>query len=332
MKKVKDIDPLDGFEGAGERVEQTTGKKQKDSGRKIVRIEDLEKRLDNGEGISADEIVSTYMPHRKARIFGAALLRLSRVKLIFLGLALLIVILFALSLFQDKMGNFTINLDRLELFRKGISISADPMFSEYGARLVAESITDATNITWTDIPDDINMKNGSNNGRSYMAYTYYVRNAGKEDLAYDAVIKLDSSAKGAEKAARVAVWNHETCTLYAAPASDGSAEPGCESFESDEIVCKMREETFNVGYVNKYTIVIWLEGEDPECVDDIVGGSMEFSMEIVSASDDDDTTILEKLVMDISDFLTGNQPISAAGEDAPNYSGEGINWETRLNK
>lgn len=39
-----------------------------------------------------------------------------------------------------------------------------------------------------------------------MAYTYYVRNAGKEDLDYIARITMGSAAKGAEDAVRVAVW------------------------------------------------------------------------------------------------------------------------------
>ena len=45
--------------------------------------------------------------------------------------------------------------------------------------------------------------------KNYMAYTYYLRNAGKEDLGYVASITLDSCSKGAEEAVRVAVWRME---------------------------------------------------------------------------------------------------------------------------
>ena len=32
--------------------------------------------------------------------------------------------------------------------------------------------------------------------------------------------------------------------------------------------------------VDKYTIVVYLEGEDPECVDAIIGGEIKLNMEI----------------------------------------------------
>jgi hypothetical protein len=75
-----------------------------------------------------------------------------------------------------------------------------------------------------------------------------------------------------------------------------------------------------------------MEGEDPECVDAIVGGSVEFSMNIDSL-EDDDTSLLAKFVQDIKDTLTGNKAISASGTDAPDYYIEGdVNWENRRNQ
>jgi hypothetical protein len=37
---------------------------------------------------------------------------------------------------------------------------------------------------------------------------------------------------------------------------------------------------FEVGKIDKYTVVIWLEGDDPECIDDILGGEMKLKMTI----------------------------------------------------
>ena len=167
-----------------------------------------------------------------------------------------------------------------------------------------------------------------------MAYTYYLRNAGKEDLGYIAKITLDSCAKGAEKAVRVAVWKNGERVVYAAPAKSGDAENGCENFESKEIVCSYHEKDFLVGNVDRYTIVIWMEGDDPECVDSIIGGSVQFSMYIDSDADDN-TSLVWKFVKDIKDTLTGDKPINAAGNEAPNdsyYSDKEITWENRRNK
>ena len=294
-------------------------KKRRQKKRDMMRIEALEKLMqETGGDVDPDTIVSMYFPHRRRKLLAAALLRLDKLWLWFLGLIVLVAVLFLLAFSQEKMGNFTINLNRLELFRKGIAIDYDPNFSAPTARLYADTVL-----------DDIN---GSHNGENYMAYTYYVRNAGKEDLNYIASIKLVSASKGAEEALRVAVWRNGKCTVYAMPSSGGEPEAGCVNFESREVVCSFAESDFLVGYVDKYTIVIWLEGSDPECVDKIVGGSVELSMDIDS-KEHSDTSLLQKFIADIRDTLSDNKPISASGNDAPDYyeSGE-VTWFNRRNQ
>lgn len=299
----------------------------------IVRIEELEKLIaEQGDDIDTDKIVSMYMPGRKAKRLGAALLRLDKLRILLLCLILLVAFLFILAFMQEKMGNFTINLNRLELYRKGISISPTGEFEDPTARLVVNTVQDATNISIHDLPDNLDDIDGDHNGRNYMAYTYYVRNAGKEDVGYIARIHLDACSKGAEEAVRVAVWRNGERIVYARPAMDGGEEEGCVSFEDNKIVCTYTEENFLVGNVDKYTIVIWMEGEDPECVDSIVGGSVEFSMTI-DALGDDDTGLFAKFIQDIKDTLTGDKPISAAGNEAPDYYNEGeVTWESRRNQ
>ena len=325
---------------SNEFEELKTEKKKKRFGRKkqndqIVRIEELEKMMEKyGDDIDPEDIVSMYIPHRRRKKIGAALLRMDKLHLTLLGMLLLVAVLFIFAFMQEKMGNFTINLNRLELYRKGISIADNGDFDGATARLTASTVEDATNISIDDLPEDIDDLDGSHNGKNYMAYTYYVRNAGKEDLGYKASITLDSCAKGAEKAVRVAVWRNGERVVYAAPAADGGEENGCKNFKSDDVVCTYTEKKFLVGNVDRYTIVIWMEGDDPECVDSIIGGSVEFSMKI-DADYKDETSLLAKFVQDIKDTLTGNKPINAAGNDAPNdsyYTDKEITWKNRRNK
>lgn len=325
---------------SNESEELKTEKKKKRFGRKkqndqIVRIEELEKMMEKyGDDIDPEDIVSMYIPHRRRKQIGAALLRMDKLHLTLLGMLLLVAVLFIFAFMQEKMGNFTINLNRLELYRKGISIADNGDFDGATARLTASTVEDATNISIDDLPEDIDDLDGSHNGKNYMAYTYYVRNAGKEDLGYKASITLDSCAKGAEKAVRVAVWRNGERVVYAAPSTDGGEENGCKNFKSDDVVCTYTEKKFLVGNVDRYTIVIWMEGDDPECVDSIIGGSVEFSMKI-DADYKDETSLLAKFVQDIKDTLTGNKPINAAGNDAPNdsyYTDKEITWKNRRNK
>lgn len=326
----------DNQEKKDKQTKKVNKKKRKKQTDQIVRIEELEEMLEKyGDDVDPETIVSMYVPHRKRKRIGAALLRMDRLHLILVSMMLAVAVLFIIAFSQEKMGNFTINLNRLELYRKGISISETGEFEDATARLTATSIKDATNISIDDIPDNLDEgERGSHNGKNYMAYTYYVRNAGKEDLGYIARITLDSCAKGAEDAVRVAVWKNGERVVYAEPAKDGNPEDGCENFESDDVVCSYHEADFLVGNVDRYTIVIWMEGDDPECVDSIIGGSVQFSMHI-DADTDDNTSLLWKFVKDIKDTLTGDKPINAAGNEVPNdsyYSDREITWENRRNQ
>lgn len=188
-----------------DRKEKKKSKKKSDQ---IIRIEELEEIIEKyGDDVDPETIVSMYVPHRQPKRLGAALLRMDKLHLVLLGMMLVVCILFIIAFSQEKMGNFTINLNRLELYRRGISISETGEFDDATAKLTANSVKDATNISIEDLPEDVDgVERGSHNGKNYMAYTYYVRNAGKEDLGYIAKITLDSCAKGAEKAVRVAVW------------------------------------------------------------------------------------------------------------------------------
>ena len=37
-------------------------------------------------------------------------------------------------------------------------------------------------------------------------------------------------------------------------------------------------ENFKVGDIDKYTVVIWVEGDDPECKNDLIGGEIKMHM------------------------------------------------------
>lgn len=59
---------------------------------------------------------------------------------------------------------------------------------------------------------------------------------------------------------------------------DGVYQLNTIPFASSKTICTgLREEFENEG-MDKFTVVIWLEGEDPECVDEIIGGEIELAM------------------------------------------------------
>lgn len=54
-------------------------------------------------------------------------------------------------------------------------------------------------------------------------------------------------------------------------------------FESESTVTSGIVENVEPGQVHKYTVVLWLEGDDPDCTDEIIGGhlGLEFNFELV---------------------------------------------------
>lgn len=127
-----------------DRKEKKKSKKKSDQ---IIRIEELEEIIEKyGDDVDPETIVSMYVPHRQPKRLGAALLRMDKLHLVLLGMMLVVCILFIIAFSQEKMGNFTINLNRLELYRRGISISETGEFDDATAKLTANSVKDATNI------------------------------------------------------------------------------------------------------------------------------------------------------------------------------------------
>lgn len=59
---------------------------------------------------------------------------------------------------------------------------------------------------------------------------------------------------------------------------NGLLELRAHGFMSDERITKGIVKEMEPGEYDKYTVVAWLEGEDPECIDDIKGGYIEMNM------------------------------------------------------
>ena len=51
-------------------------------------------------------------------------------------------------------------------------------------------------------------------------------------------------------------------------------------FYSDKEVAVEQRKDFQPGEVDKFTIVVFIEGDDPECLDNLIGGEMKMHMDI----------------------------------------------------
>ena len=80
-----------------------------------------------------------------------------------------------------------------------------------------------------------------------------------------------------------------------------------EPFLSDEVLVRGTREGVNDGDVHKYTLVLWLEGDDPQCTDNLIGGHLgvELSMQLLDTEDEsnEDGYSLKEAFRDIWESL-----------------------------
>jgi hypothetical protein len=55
------------------------------------------------------------------------------------------------------------------------------------------------------------------------------------------------------------------------------------------VITELVQTDLKIGDTDRYTVVIWLEGWDPECVNDIMGGEVKLSMNF-NVLEDESTT------------------------------------------
>ena len=115
-----------------------------------------------------------------------------------------------------------------------------------------------------------------------MAYTFYIENKGAEVINYWYTILVDDVIKNVDKAIRVMLYKNGEREVYArANEATGQAENGTIAFKSDLCILEKQRTSFAPGDIDRFTIVIFIEGDDPDCVDAIIGGMMKMHMDII---------------------------------------------------
>ena len=213
-----------------------------------------------------------------------ALIRILTIILIIL--LLLLFGLFACSTYINN-GNFTVTTNA-DAYNAGISLSETKDFKN-GARILEGSkFENMREGTYPLLPPDINDYEGSHNfltedGMYYFTYSFYVKNTGTDTAGYSAKMNVDSVTQGTDEAVRVMITVNGESTVYAKPVLGTKSvleEYADKNFVSNRLVATIANDDFKPGDMDRITVAIWFEGEDPECVDDILEGEVKFSMDI----------------------------------------------------
>ncbi len=238
-------------------------KKDKNDGKKITDKQNLQVKL-----------LSEKMKERDKKI------RIVKIAILIMAL-FLIIIYFILRVFLET-GDFTISLDQEFAKSEGIIMYENSSNKVDRRILKAQKVEFMDNISVKWLPQDIDKTGeGAHNGDNYLAYTFYLENKGAETVNYWYEVKIDEVIKNVDEAVRIAIYRNGERTIYAKPNSrTGEAEDGTTKFYSASSVCVEPRRDFKSGDIDRFTIVIFIEGDDPECQDNLIGGEMKMHMDI----------------------------------------------------
>lgn len=205
-------------------------------------------------------------------------------KLIKIALLLLIIFLSIVYLFLYIVydgGRFTVTLDKNLSNRKNIFLSEDGKLESKTRKLSADTIDYMDNISIKWLPEDIDTEaTGAHNGDNYIAYTFYVVNAGEEEVHYWYEIDIDDTVKDVDEAIRIMIYQNGEPTVYAKKSkATKKKEPGTKKFVSKDIAVLEQRKNMEPGAKDRYTVVIWIEGDDPECDNALLGGEIKMHMD-----------------------------------------------------
>ena len=197
-------------------------------------------------------------------------------------LLFLVLAYFILNIVYNE-GSFTISMDKNTYLESNLVMyeSLNDRSSVY--RLSTSKIAFMDNISIKWLPDNINNEaEGAHNGENYIAYTFYLENQGEETINYWYSITIDDIIKNVDDAVRIMIFVNDDQVVYAKKSAiTGEPEPDTTPFrDDDETIILEKREGMNPKDIDKITIVIWLEGDDPECVNAILGGEMKMHMDI----------------------------------------------------
>ena len=207
--------------------------------------------------------------------------KIFRIVLILIILILLI-LYFVIGIIYNR-GNFSITLDKDLYFDDGLMIYDDPEYKVYRSELLAPAPDTFDSMSYKWLPDNLGEeKLGEHNGDNYLAYTFLIENTGDKEVNYTSRVVIEDVIKNVDEAVRIRIYKGSEYVTYAKLSNKGEPEEDTVPFLEDKIVMEEHVENFKPGDINKYTVVVWIEGTDPDCTDNILGGEFKAYMNFSS--------------------------------------------------
>lgn len=251
--------------------------------------------------------------------------------MLLLSMAAVMAVLLIMSLVTQTRGHFTINVSD-GMFREGFTLSETADFKRPTTYLFATPAEDVPCISFRQIPETVDQQDGSHNaqyfaytfyirneGENVQDYLWYLRLNSESQSVSSAVWAMvfeDGKMRFYAKA-------DEDGNLQTLPAKDDNdrgypemhlgqfaAEPENQyelifkrgerefyrilpyPFASDTLIAEGQQSSVTPGDIHKYTVVLWLEGDDPDCTDQLIGGhiGVEFGFRLLDETIEENRT------------------------------------------
>lgn len=218
-------------------------------------------------------------------------------------------VVYVSSVMYNRYGSYTVTVNKFDNLNYSIALTEfmieDPdnpgkiVPGKPVARLNSKASEQIRDMDGKDLPADIDAIDGEHNGENYIAYSYYLVNNGEKTLTYEYNLYIVNTTNGVEKGVRVRLYTDDknsesgrSCVDYARTRTDGSGpEEGTEAFMGETTIVRKQVSGFRPNEYSKFTIVIWLEGNDDDTTDDIIGGQFKIDMKINIIGDEEGTPI-----------------------------------------
>lgn len=202
-------------------------------------------------------------------------------------IALLLLIIISLVYFVLFMINngagFTIRVDK-DMVSSHIFLTLDESNKNKNMtrslKSKAVDYMDNISINWINQNVDTEAV-GTHNGDNYYAYTFFLVNHGSQTINYWYEIDIEDTLLNLDEAIRVMVYHNGVRTVYAKKNSTtGKPEVGTKEFFKDSIPVLERVRNFAPGDKDRFTVVVWIEGDDPDCNNQLLGGGIKMNMKM----------------------------------------------------
>ena len=199
-------------------------------------------------------------------------------------------VVYVSSVMYNRYGSYTVTVNKFDNLNYSIALTERLIEDPETGKLIPEKSVARLNSKASEqirdmdgemLPADIDNIPGEHNGENHIAYTYYLVNNGERTLTYEYNLYIVNTTNNVDRGVRVRLYTDGEYVTYARTKTDGTGpEEGTVEFMGETTIVRKQVSNFRPGSYTKFTIVIWIEGNDFDTTDDIIGGQFKVDMKI----------------------------------------------------